>query len=131
VKIVFYLLSGVLILPGVTLAYFYWTVIEASQKKGLWDLIIFLVKQAYHTLVWGWWMVVPGLLIWLSLAFFPKYRILGAGFMALVSAASIVEFFVATGLPRVADDLFIPAISLVGLSLSVWLIWSDIAFWRT
>ena len=124
-KIVLYLLSGVLTAPGAMLAYFFWTVIGASKQKGLAGLFFYALKHIYDTLVWGYWLVLPGFVIWLILAFLPKYRLIGASGMAIIAVISLIELFAAAGPPKSPDDLFIPVISLGGLSLNLWLIWSE------
>jgi hypothetical protein len=60
----------------------------------------------------------------LTLAFLPKYRLIGALGMAFVATASLIGVFVATGVPKALGELFIPALSLAGLLVNLWLIWA-------
>jgi hypothetical protein len=118
-----YLLSGVLIAPGVLLAYFLWTVTHAVRQETLWRALFYLLVQAVRMMEWGVWVIAAAVLLWLTLAFVPKYRWLGAIAMAVVAVVALVEMLTATGAPKSAEDLSVPLLSLTGFLINVWLVW--------
>jgi hypothetical protein len=126
VKIVLYLFGGLLTAPGALLAFFFWNVGQAAQQKGLLQMLWFAFMRFLDLFEWLFAIVVPVLVIWLVLAFVPKYRIIGESGAALAAAASIFMMF-AYGSPPRLDQLFVPIISFVGLALNLWLIWWELA----
>jgi len=121
VKILVYLASGIITLPGALLAYFVWTVKGMSDSKNIFDALFFLLVNAVRLLEWGILLILASLMIWLTLAFVPKYRFIGALGMSLVALATLTEFFIVWWPPRSPGDLFLPFISLTGLFLNLWL----------
>jgi hypothetical protein len=127
-KAITYLLSALLIAPGAVLAYGFWTLTEAIRQNDMFKMLIYLLARALEVLEWGGWFTVGGGIIWLTLAFLPKYRMIGALGIALLAMVSLVEFFVATGLPKAPGELFIPALSLAGLIVNLWLVWDSATY---
>jgi hypothetical protein len=124
-RIFLYFLGGAFALPGAALAFFIWSVSGAAQQKGLLALLYYLFIYCLRLLDWGIWIILAVALLWLALAFVPKYRIIGAVIMALVALTSLIEIFVMTGPPKF-DGLFFPALSLTSLFLNIWIIWDNV-----
>jgi hypothetical protein len=128
-KAISYLLSGLLITPGALLAYYVWTVSQAirqGEQGGLFKVLLYLLIHAVRMLEWGIYLIAAALVIWITLAFVPKYRWVGAIGMAVIALVSLVEFFVATGAPKTANDLSLPILSVAGLALNLWLVWDGV-----
>jgi len=124
-KILLYLLGGVLIAPGAALTYFIWSVTGAIHQKNLMELLLFVMVRLLDTLIWAMWILLPLVIVWLVLAFLPKYRLIGASAMAGIALVSIVEMCVVAGSFKDPNNLFIPGLSLSGLFLNGWIVWSD------
>jgi hypothetical protein len=122
-KAIPYLLSGVLIAPGVLLAYFIWTVKEAIRQASLFKFLVYLLVQAVQMMEWGIYVILAALALWITLAFIDKYRWLGALGMAVVAVLSLVVMLVTTSAPKSVGELWFPAMSAAGLAINVWLIW--------
>jgi hypothetical protein len=120
-----YLFSGALIAPGILLALFLWLVTDAARQtnlfKGIWHVFTNLLRMADWTIVF----VIPLVIAWVALAFFPRYRIAGSSLTVVLALASIVEMLATAGPGKMWDGLWFPAMSLSGLMLAAWLIWSD------
>jgi hypothetical protein len=123
-KSILYLLSGVLILPGALLAYFFWTITGATKQKDLFAVIFFIFDHFIDLLMWALWFIIPALIIWLILAFIARFRIYGAGPMALLALVSLIAMFAAADPPKEAGELFIPVLSFAGLLINLWLVWN-------
>ena len=121
-KAIAYLLSGVLATPGVLLAYYFWTVKEAISQGNLPKLLFFLLVHWVRMLEWGIWLILALVLVWVTMAFLPRYRWIGAVGMGLLALASLVEIFAVTGPPRSLDDLSFPALSVLALAVNIWLV---------
>jgi len=85
--------------------------------------LLHLFFQAVEMAVWAMYLLPVCFVLWTVLAFVPKYRIVGAVITSLVAVASLIEFFLVGG-PIKLDQLFIPALSVAGLFLSLWLTWN-------
>lgn len=122
-KIILYLFGGVLVAPGAVLAYGFWTLIEAIHQDDFFKMLFYLFTRALQILEWGGWLIPAGAIVWLVLAFWRMSRVVGAFGTALVAAVSLAELLVVTGPPKAPGELFIPALSLVGLLIELWLVW--------
>ena len=129
-KTILYLLSGVLVAPGVFLALFIWGVDKMIQEgvrrhnpvKALFHFLIRILQA----LDWAIWLVPFFLALWLALAFIPKYRFLGALMTVITAITSLIEIFVASSEPIRLDNIFFPALSMAGLLISLWLVWDTV-----
>jgi hypothetical protein len=124
-KAITYLVGGFFIAPGAMLAYGFWTLTEAIRQDDVFKMLFFLLVRALQVLEWSGWFIVGGGIVWLVLAFLPKFRLVGAVSMAVMATASLVELFVVTGVPKEAGEFFIPALSLAGLLINLWLVWDS------
>ena len=123
IKAIFYLLGGAFILPGALLAYFLWTVTGATKQKNLFALIFFIFDHFVDLLKWAFWLIIPFLIIWLTLAFVAKFRICGAAPMAVLAFVSLIAMFAIGGPLKSAGELFIPFLSFAGFLINLWLVW--------
>jgi hypothetical protein len=121
---ILYLLSGVMILPGAALAYFICTVHAAAQTQNLIKLVFFVLIRMCQTLDWLLFIVAPGLIAWLVLAFIAKYRWIGACEMALLAVATLAGFVATWGFTNTATEggPFTAAVVL-GLGICLWIAW--------
>jgi hypothetical protein len=127
---ILYLLSGVLIAPGAALAYFFCSVHEAARTQNLIKLIFFVLIRMCQTMDWLMFIVAPGLLVWLVLAFMAKYRWIGATEMALVAVATLAGFIYTAGVVRTVTEGGPFAFAVVlGMGICVWIAW-DGGPWR-
>ena len=126
-KTLLYFLSGPLVVPGALLAYFFWTVTDATRQKNIFACLLFLFERFLDTLVWTTWIVLPGLILWVTLGFFPKYRWVGSSGVVLLAAVSIFEMFAASSTRITLDTSFVPVMSFIGLAINLWLIWTVVA----
>lgn len=129
IKIILYLIAGILTAPGAALAYFVWTVDGATRQKNLFELLFFVFDRFIDTIAWSFWLLLPGVTIWLVFALVAKYRFVGASGMALIAVASLIVMFAVSGPPKASGDLFFPFLSLAGLLLNGWLVWTQVAAW--
>jgi hypothetical protein len=125
-KAIPYLLSGVLVAPGVLFAYFVWTMTQAIRQENFFKFLFYLLVQAVRMLEWGFGIVLLVVVAWIALAFVPKYRWLGALGMGVLAVVSLIEIFAATGPPKSLDDLSFPMLSVIGLALNAWLVWDGL-----
>jgi len=127
---ILYLLSGVLIAPGAALAWFICSVDQAARTQNLIKLFFFVLIRIFQTLDWVMFIVVPGLIARLVLAFLEKYRWIGAGGMAVAAVATLVGFVATWGFANTATEggPFTFAVVL-GLAICVWIAW-DGGPWR-
>jgi hypothetical protein len=125
-KIILYLVSGVLTAPGTLLAFFFWNVDSAARQKGLLQLLGFAFFRFLQLFDWLFVIILPVVILWLLLAFVPKYRVIGEGGMATIGAFSLILMFALGPHLEIPDDLFFPIISVAGFALNLWLIWMEV-----
>jgi hypothetical protein len=121
---ILYLMSGVLIAPGAALAWFICSVHSVARQENLFKAVLTLLIRMCQTLDWAMFIVAPGLLVWLVLAFVAQYRWIGAGGMGLVAVATLVAFVVTWGFAKtMTDGGFLTVFTVVGLAINVWIVW--------
>jgi hypothetical protein len=118
-----YLLAGILTAPGALFAFYFWSVMGLARQQGWYEALRFLYHYFVRMMDWGIWVFIVTVIVWIAFAFMPKYRFVGAAFMGLVAIASVIEYFIAMGFPKIGD-LFLPLLSVAGLFLNMWIIWN-------
>ena len=126
-----YLLSGVLVTPGLLLSLFIWlvstTVADGERYQNLFRTLYHLAIRLLKLMDWGIVLIPIFATLWLVLAFIPQYRVYGAACTALVAVASLVGMFAIGSGQLKTDALFFPALSFAGLLISLWLVWKGLA----
>ena len=121
---ILYLLGGVLIAPGAALAWFICSVHSVASQQDLFKAVLTALIRMCQALDWLMFVVAPGLLVWLVLAFLAKYRWIGAGGMAVAAVATLVAFVVTWGFLKTSTDGgFLTVFAVVGLAINVWIVW--------
>lgn len=127
---ILYLLGGVLIAPGAALAWFICSVHSVASQQDLFKAVLTALIRMCQALDWLMFVVAPGLLVWLVLAFVAKYRWIGAAEMAVVAVATLAGFIYSAGVLRTVTEGGPFAFAVVlGLGICVWIAW-DGSPWR-
>ena len=126
-KIVLYLFGGLLTAPGTLLAFFIWNVDQAARQKGLLEFLWFAFWRFLELFQWLFAIVIPVLILWLVLAFLPKYRVIGESGDG--SGWSRLDRY-DDGDRRAAEASSLrwefPCCRWRGVALNLWLIWQEL-----
>ena len=127
---ILYLLSGVMIAPGAALAWFICSVHSVASQQNLFKAVLTALIRMVQAMDWLMFVVAPGLLVWLVLAFVAKYRWIGAGGMGLAAGATLVAFLVTWGFAKTVMEggPFTFAV-VIGLGICVWIAWDGGPWW--
>ena len=97
-----------------------------ASQQNLFKAVLTALIRMVQAMDWLMFVVAPGLLVWLVLAFVAKYRWIGAGGMGLVAVAVLVAFVATWGfLKTVTDGGFLTVFAFVGLAINAWIVWES------